>query len=281
MGYGITVNIISAGPKETPMLGKLSFDMDPGDHAVITGASGSGKTTLLRILAGLMNYRGRVGYINEGYLKAGGNERKITTNVDSTTIIGNTSIVATDTGNIRDTEKKGTDTGLNLSSSSHRSSKSDCRDNTISPKELLQMGGISMLFQENRLLPELSAIDNLRVALPAEWQEKSLKGDLSKSDKKEKIRQNISEELEHILPGVDLSKPVSQLSGGEQRRVALARALVQEAPVVLLDEPFTGLDVASAELVRQYISEKGNGKTLLLSEHEGEHFPEWKRIEIK
>ena len=143
------------------------------------------------------------------------------------------------------------------------------------------MGGISMLFQENRLLPELSAIDNLRVALPAEWQEKSLKGDLSKSDIKEKIRQIISEELKHILPGVDLSKPVSQLSGGEQRRVALARALVQDAPVVLLDEPFTGLDGASAELVRQYISEKGNGKTLLLSEHEGEHFPEWKRIEIK
>jgi ABC-type lipoprotein export system ATPase subunit len=281
MGYGITANIISAGPEETPMLGKLSFDLNPGEHAVITGASGSGKTTLLRILAGLMNYRGRVGYINAGYLKTGDDERKITTNTDNTTIIGKTSTVATDPDNIRDTEKKGTDTGLDLSSTSHRSTKSDCRDNTISPKELLQIGGISMLFQENRLLPELSAIDNLRVALPAEWQEKSLKGDLSKSDKKEKIRQIISEELKHILPGVDLSKPVSQLSGGEQRRVALARALVQTAPVVLLDEPFTGLDVTSAELVRQYISEKGNGKTLLLSEHEGEHFPEWKRIEIK
>ena len=134
------------------MLGKLSFDLNPGEHAVITGASGSGKTTLLRILAGLMNYRGRVGYINAGYLKTVGDEQSRSSN----------------------------ESDLHMASQSHRSSKSDCRDNTISPKELLQMGGISMLFQENRLLPELSAIDNLRVALPAEWQEKSLKGDLSK-----------------------------------------------------------------------------------------------------
>ena len=252
MGYGITVNIISAGPDEAPMLRELSFDLGPGDHAVITGASGSGKTTLLRILAGLMQYRGRVGYINGSYLRRGEGEK---TKDSSGTV-----------------------------SFTHRGKGAECRDNTIAPAELLEMGGISVLFQENRLLPELSAIDNLRVALPADWLQKHGRSidvtGLSKSEQKKLFRKLLATELEQILPGVDLLKPVSQLSGGEQRRVALARALVQDASVILLDEPFTGLDVASAELVRQYISGKSKEKTLLLTEHEGEHFPEWKRIEI-
>ena len=140
----------------------------------------------------------------------------------------------------------------------------------VSPSELLRKHGLSVLFQENRLLPELSAIENIRIALPKTAKE-------STAELKEKIRG----ELARILPGVDPEKPVRKLSGGEQRRVALARAMVQDAPVILLDEPFTGLDVASAELVRLYISERGEGRTILLTEHEGEHFPDWKRIEIK
>ena len=140
----------------------------------------------------------------------------------------------------------------------------------VSPSELLRKHGLSVLFQENRLLLELSAIENIRIALPKTAKE-------STAELKEKIRG----ELSRILPGVDPEKSVRKLSGGEQRRVALARAMVQDAPVILLDEPFTGLDVASAELVRLYISERGEGRTILLTEHEGEHFPDWKRIEIK
>ena len=291
MRYGITANIISAGPAETPMLGRLSFDLSPGEHAVIIGASGSGKTTLLRILAGLMNYRGNVGYVNASYLKTGDYSHNSRTNPDNSSIKDKASNAVTDTDIIVDSENKDPDISSILSPRGRHGSKSDCRDNTISPKELLQMGGISMLFQENRLLLELSAIDNLSVTLPAEWLRKHCSGKignsekdesaLSKTDKKKLLRQIISEELEQILPGVDLSKPVSQLSGGEQRRVALARALVQDASIVLLDEPFTGLDITSAELVRRYISERGEGKTILLTEHEREHFPEWKRVEIK
>ncbi|MBO6161924.1 MAG: ATP-binding cassette domain-containing protein [Eubacterium sp.] len=140
----------------------------------------------------------------------------------------------------------------------------------VSPSELLRKHGLSVLFQENRLLPELSAVENIRIALPKTAKE-------STAELKEKIRG----ELARILQGVDPEKPVRKLSGGEQRRVALARAMVQDAPVILLDEPFTGLDAASAELVRLYISERGEGRTILLTEHEGEHFPDWKRIEIK
>ena len=279
IGYGLSVNIISAGPGEAPMLRETSFELDPGAHVVITGASGSGKTTLLRVLAGLLQYRGRVGYINESYLRSG-EEGKLPEKKSDSSFSSGSPVSSDNPGS------SGSSGSLGRSTRTHRGKGSECRDNTISPAELLEMGGISMLFQDNRLLPELSAVENLCVALPAEWLKKHRPDRntdpdrMSTSDKKKLFRQLLRGELAKILPGVDLDKPVSQLSGGEQRRVALARALVQDATVVLLDEPFTGLDSASAELVRQYISEKAEGKTLLLTEHEGAHFPDWKRIEI-
>lgn len=59
------------------------------------------------------------------------------------------------------------------------------------------------------------------------------------------------------------------LSGGQRQRVLVARALVQDAPVVLLDEPFTGLDAHSAEQLEALLIEMANeGRVLLIATHD-------------
>jgi ABC-type Mn2+/Zn2+ transport system ATPase subunit len=69
---------------------------------------------------------------------------------------------------------------------------------------------------------------------------------------------------------VDLAKrPIGELSGGQQQRVFLARALAQEPHVLLLDEPFTGVDIATREAVFDLLSDlRESAVTVLLSTHD-------------
>jgi ABC-type Mn2+/Zn2+ transport system ATPase subunit len=60
-----------------------------------------------------------------------------------------------------------------------------------------------------------------------------------------------------------------ELSGGQRRRALLARALVQDAPVLVLDEPLAGVDPASARLIASVFDElRHEGRTLLVSSHD-------------
>jgi ABC-type Mn2+/Zn2+ transport system ATPase subunit len=62
-----------------------------------------------------------------------------------------------------------------------------------------------------------------------------------------------------------------ELSGGQRQRVLLARALTQDAPVLLLDEPFAGVDPASAERITAVFADlRAEGRTLLVSTHDVE-----------
>jgi ABC-type Mn2+/Zn2+ transport system ATPase subunit len=66
------------------------------------------------------------------------------------------------------------------------------------------------------------------------------------------------------------------LSGGQRQRVLLARALVQDAPVLLLDEPFSGLDTRSAELVMVLLEElAAEGRTVLIATHDVDQARAW------
>jgi ABC-type Mn2+/Zn2+ transport system ATPase subunit len=65
--------------------------------------------------------------------------------------------------------------------------------------------------------------------------------------------------------------PFGELSGGQRQRALLARALVQDARVLLLDEPLAGVDPASAQLIDALFGElRGEGRTLLVSSHDVE-----------
>ncbi|HON21152.1 MAG TPA: ABC transporter ATP-binding protein [Bacteroidales bacterium] len=94
---------------------------------------------------------------------------------------------------------------------------------------------IGFVFQFHHLLPEFTAIEN--VALPAMIAGNSRKQALEKAKNILGIL-NLSDRLEH--------KP-SQLSGGEQQRVAVARALVNKPSVVFADEPSGNLDSQNAQ----------------------------------
>ena len=109
---------------------------------------------------------------------------------------------------------------------------------------------ISCMFQEDRLIPYLSAIDNVRIVLRGK-------------NNREEVRNN----LLSILPDDSLDMPVSSLSGGMKRRVALARALSYPGKLIILDEPFTGLDKDTKLNVIDYILKMRNNRTLLISTH--------------
>src|SRR5213079_2301712 len=58
------------------------------------------------------------------------------------------------------------------------------------------------------------------------------------------------------------------LSGGQQQRIAIARALIRGAPILILDEPMTGLDVESEAKVREALDRLMAGKTCLMITHD-------------
>ena len=64
-----------------------------------------------------------------------------------------------------------------------------------------------------------------------------------------------------------MDQPASELSGGMKRRVALARALYEPGKLVILDEPFTGLDRETKQEVIDYLLEQQNGRILLVATH--------------
>jgi len=85
--------------------------------------------------------------------------------------------------------------------------------------------------------------------------------------------------LERVDLGPLADATFGALSGGQRQRVLVARALVQDATVMVLDEPFTGLDAASADRLELLLAElAGEGRGLLIATHDVEQAARWDRV---
>ncbi len=108
----------------------------------------------------------------------------------------------------------------------------------------------SAVFQEDLLCPWLSVVENIRLACP-------------RATEKE-----ISKMLTALgLAGEEKTKAAT-LSGGMARRAAIARALLFDGDMLILDEPFSGLDEETRERTAAVIRAAAEGKTLLLVTHD-------------
>ena len=74
--------------------------------------------------------------------------------------------------------------------------------------------------------------------------------------------------LRLLVPGVDVHARVAELSGGQRRRVEIARALLCPGDAVILDEPFTGLDTAARDACAEVVLDLLDGRMLLLATHD-------------
>ncbi|MGB1257025.1 MAG: ATP-binding cassette domain-containing protein [Thiolinea sp.] len=115
---------------------------------------------------------------------------------------------------------------------------------------------VSMLFQAHNLFEHLSIMDNLNLGLSHLKHQSRDKGILSAA--------------KALQVGDLLTRQPGQLSGGQRQRIALLRTLLRPEPIVLLDEPFTGLDNESRVLAADWVrSQVDNvGKTVLLVTHQ-------------
>jgi len=119
---------------------------------------------------------------------------------------------------------------------------------------------IGFIFQFHQLLPEFTALEN--ACIPA-----FIKG----TDKKQ-AEEKAKELLDYLGLSHRLTHKPSALSGGEQQRVAVARALINSPSVILADEPSGNLDSASAERLHKLFFDLRDkwGHTLVLVTHNPE-----------
>lgn len=109
----------------------------------------------------------------------------------------------------------------------------------------------SMVFQDVRLVEDASALDNVLVCADARVDASSA-----------------AALLRLLVPGVDVHARVAELSGGQRRRVEIARALLCPGDAVILDEPFTGLDTAARDACAEVVLDLLDGRMLLLATHD-------------
>ena len=110
--------------------------------------------------------------------------------------------------------------------------------------------GFAVCFQENRLFGKESVLTNVT----------AVNENVSEADAESAILE--------LLPSDSLSKKADELSGGMKRRLAVIRAMLHDSDVVILDEPFTGLDDEARSKTISFIDRHLNGRLLIITSHD-------------
>ena len=126
-------------------------------------------------------------------------------------------------------------------------------------KDLVRRKGISIIYQQNNLLSDFTALENVIIPLVNNgysWIESTKKA------RKILSLVNLSKRLNHFP---------SELSGGEQQRVAVARALITEPDLILADEPTGNLDRKTAnEIFSLFLKIRSKKRTIIYATHNRE-----------
>lgn len=133
----------------------------------------------------------------------------------------------------------------------------DDKDLTRLPIHGRARAGIGYLPQEASVFRKLSVADNILAILET-------RRDLNRSQRQERLQELLQEfHISHIKGSLGMS-----LSGGERRRVEIARALATDPKFILLDEPFAGVDPISVGDIQQIIRHlKNRGIGVLITDH--------------
>ena len=133
----------------------------------------------------------------------------------------------------------------------------DAKDITLAPMHVRAINGIGYLPQEPSVFRKLSVADNLRAVL-------QIRSKLTSKEIEQSIDKLLAEfNIEHLRNQIALG-----LSGGERRRVEIARALATNPKFILLDEPFAGVDPISVDDIKKIIEHlKDRGIGVLITEH--------------
>ncbi len=115
---------------------------------------------------------------------------------------------------------------------------------------------IGTVFQDFKLLPQKTAFENVAYALEVDGRSE------------EEINAEVPEILDIVGLGSKMDKFPHQLSGGEQQRVSLARALIHRPKVIIADEPTGNLDpTSSSDIIRLLLEINSFGTTIILATH--------------
>lgn len=124
-------------------------------------------------------------------------------------------------------------------------------ENPDSGKIYTDFNKASVIFQEDRLIDEISAFDNLKII---------------KNDQK-----LIIQTLEALNIN-EINKPVSKFSGGMKRRVAIGRAIIFGGDILIMDEPFAGIDDDNKAGAISLIKDRFKDRTIILVSHNKDDF---------
>ena len=116
---------------------------------------------------------------------------------------------------------------------------------------------IGIIFQDFQLLKDRSIADNLLFVMQAtDWTDK------------QKINKRLNEVLELVRMTTKGHKMPHQLSGGEQQRISIARAFINNPDLILADEPTGNLDPETSEEIIQLLQDISSQKTVLMASHD-------------
>jgi cell division transport system ATP-binding protein len=130
---------------------------------------------------------------------------------------------------------------------------------------------IGIVFQDFKLLNDRNVFDNLKFVLKATgWKDTEL------------IKNKIHEVLEKVGLKSQYYKKTFELSGGEQQRIAIARALLNDPELILADEPTGNLDPKTSMEVMELLNEiHKSGKTILMATHDYQLIVKFKQKTLK